>query len=128
MSNYMKKVINTVSAPKAIGPYSQAIEANGMVFISGQIPINPENGQVPEGIEAQTEQVMKNIGAILNEAGLGYQNVIKTTCLLSDMDNFQAMNAVYGKYFPENPPARAAYGVVKLPLGVLVEIESIAVK
>lgn len=124
----MKKVINTVNAPKAIGPYSQAIEANGMVFISGQIPINPENGQVPEGIEAQTEQVMKNIGAILNEAGLGYQNVIKTTCLLSDMDNFQAMNAVYGKYFPENPPARAAYGVVKLPLGVLVEIESIAVK
>lgn len=124
----MKKVINTVSAPKAIGPYSQAIEANGMVFISGQIPINPENGQVPEGIEAQTEQVMKNIGAILNEAGLGYQNVIKTTCLLSDMDNFQAMNTVYGKYFPENPPARAAYGVVKLPLGVLVEIESIAVK
>lgn len=124
----MKKVINTVNAPKAIGPYSQAIEANGMVFISGQIPINPENGQIPEGIEAQTEQVMKNIGAILNEAGLGYQNVIKTTCLLSDMDNFQAMNAVYGKYFPENPPARAAYGVVKLPLGVLVEIESIAVK
>lgn len=124
----MKKVINTVNAPKAIGPYSQAIEAKGMVFISGQIPINPENGQIPEGIEAQTEQVMKNIGAILKEAGLGFENVVKTTCLLSDMDNFQAMNAVYGKYFPENPPARAAYGVVKLPLGVLVEIESISVR
>ncbi len=124
----MKKVINTVNAPKAIGPYSQAIEANGMVFISGQIPINPENGQIPEGIEAQTEQVMKNIGAILKEAGLTYENVVKTTCLLSDMDNFQAMNGVYGKYFTVNPPARAAYGVVKLPLGVLVEIESIAVK
>lgn len=123
----MKKVINTVNAPKAIGPYSQAIEANGMLFISGQIPINPENGQIPEGIEAQTEQVMKNICAILKEAGLGFENVVKTTCLLSDMDNFQAMNAVYGKYFPENPPARAAYGVCKLPLGVLVEIESISV-
>ncbi len=124
----MKKVISTANAPKAIGPYSQAIEANGMVFISGQIPINPENGQIPEGIEAQTEQVMKNIGAILKEASLGFENVIKTTCLLSDMDNFQVMNGIYGKCFPENPPARAAYGVVKLPLGVLVEIESIAVR
>jgi 2-iminobutanoate/2-iminopropanoate deaminase len=124
----MKKIISTVNAPKAIGPYSQAVEANGMIFISGQIPVVPADGSIPEGIEAQTEQVMKNIGAILKEAGLGYENVIKTTCLLSDMDNFQAMNGVYGKYFPENPPARAAYAVVKLPLGVLVEIESIAVR
>ncbi len=124
----MKKVIHTNNAPKAIGPYSQAIEANGMVFISGQIPVNPETGLVVEGIDAQTEQVMKNIGAILEEAGLHFSNVVKTTCLLSDMDNFQAMNAIYAKYFPENPPARAAYGVSRLPLGVLVEIESIAVK
>ncbi len=124
----MKKVIHTNNAPKAIGPYSQAIEANGMVFISGQIPVNPETGQVAEGIEAQTEQVMKNIGAILAEAGLDFSNIVKTTCLLSDMDNFQAMNAVYATRFPENPPARAAYGVCRLPLGVLVEIESIAVR
>ena len=124
----MKKVINTTNAPKAIGPYSQAIEANNMVFISGQIPVNLENSEIPEGIDAQTEQVMKNIGAILKEAGLNYSNVVKTTCLLSNMDNFQAMNAVYAKYFPENPPARAAYGVSRLPLNVLVEIESIAVR
>ncbi len=124
----MKKVIHTNNAPKAVGPYSQAIEANGMVFISGQIPVNPETGLVVEGIEAQTEQVMKNIGAILKEAGLDFSNIIKTTCLLSDMDNFQAMNAVYATRFPENPPARAAFGVVRLPLGVLVEIESIAVR
>ena len=124
----MKNVIHTNNAPKAIGPYSQAIEANGMVFISGQVPVNPQSGQVPEGIEAQTEQVMKNIGAILAEAGLDFSNVVKTTCLLSDMDNFQAMNAVYATRFPENPPARAAFGVSRLPLGALIEIESIAVR
>ncbi len=124
----MKKIISTVNAPKAIGPYSQAVEVNGMIFISGQIPVVPADGSIPEGIEDQTEQVMKNIGAILKEAGLGYENVVKTTCLLSDMSNFQAMNGIYAQYFSENPPARAAYGVVKLPLGVLVEIESIAVR
>ena len=124
----MKKVIHTENAPKAIGPYSQAIEANGMLFISGQIPVNPENGQIPEGIEAQTEQVMKNIGAILKEAGYNYENVVKSTCLLSDMANFKAMNEIYGKYYAENPPARAAFAVKTLPLNVLVEIETIAVK
>ena len=125
----MKKVISTINAPKAIGPYSQAIEANGMVFISGQIPVNPELGKVVEGgIKEQTEQVMRNIGGILVEAGLDYSNIVKCTCLLSDMENFAAMNEVYGSYFKENAPARAAYGVVKLPLGVLVEIEAIAVK
>jgi 2-iminobutanoate/2-iminopropanoate deaminase len=124
----MKKVINTVNAPKAIGPYSQAIEANGMIFISGQIPVNPATGTVPEGIVEQTEQVMLNIGAILKEAGLGYEDVVKSTCLLSDMANFKAMNEVYGKYYNENPPARAAFAVRELPLGVLVEIESIAVR
>ena len=125
----MKRIISTEKAPKAIGPYSQAIEANGMLFISGQIPIDPSTGKVIEGgINEQTEQVMKNIGAILLEAGYDYKDVVKSTCLLSDMDNFAAMNAIYGKYYAENPPARAAYSVVKLPLGVLIEIETIAVK
>ena len=91
----MKKVIHTNNAPAAIGPYSQAIEANGMLFISGQIPVNPADGTVPEGITAQTEQVMKNIAAILNEAGYTFDNVVKTTCLLSDIANFAAMNEVY---------------------------------
>jgi 2-iminobutanoate/2-iminopropanoate deaminase len=125
----MKKVVNTLNAPKAIGPYSQAIEANGMLFISGQIPIDSAIGKMIEGgITEQTEQVMKNIGAILKEAGYDFSHVVKSTCLLSDMDNFAAMNAVYGTYYAENPPARAAYAVVKLPLGALVEIETIAVK
>lgn len=124
----MKKVINSENAPKAIGPYSQAIEANGMLFISGQLPVNPENGEIPEGITAQTEQVMKNIEAILKEAGCTFDNVIKSTCLLSDMANFKAMNEVYGKCYAENPPARAAFAVKELPLGVMIEIETIAVK
>ena len=123
----MKRIIHTDQAPKAIGPYSQAIEVNGILFISGQIPVIPETGQIPEGIEAQTEQVMKNIGAILKEAGYGFENVVKSTCLLSDMANFKAMNEIYGKYYAVNPPARAAFAVKALPLNVLVEIETIAV-
>lgn len=125
----MKKIIYTEKAPQAVGPYSQAVEANGMLFISGQIPLDPKTGKLVEGgIKEQTEQVMLNIGAILEAAGYAYEDVIKSTCLLSDMDNFKAMNEVYAKYYPNNPPARAAYGVVKLPLGVLVEIETIAMK
>jgi len=125
----MKNIIHTQNAPAAIGPYSQAVEANGMLFISGQVAINYETGKVVTGgITEQTEQVMKNIGAILKEAGYDFPDVIKSTCLLSDMGNFAAMNAVYGKYYPENPPARAAFAVKELPLGVLVEIETIAVK
>lgn len=125
----MKKIINTIDAPKAIGPYSQAVEVNGMLFISGQIPINPAEGKVVEGgIKEQTEQVMKNIEAILKEAGYTFSDVVKSTCLLSDMENFAAMNEVYSRYYSENPPARAAYAVKGLPLGVLVEIETIAVK
>jgi len=125
----MKKVINTPNAPAAIGSYSQAIEVNGMLFISGQIPINPATGNVVEGdISIQTEQVMKNIEAILKEAGYGFENVVKSTCLLSDMSNFKAMNEVYGKYYQNEAPARAAFAVKELPLGVLVEIETIAVK
>jgi 2-iminobutanoate/2-iminopropanoate deaminase len=125
----MKKIIYTDHAPKAVGPYSQAVEANGALYISGQVPIDPTTGKFVEGgITEQTEQVMKNIGAILTEAGYDYSHVVKSTCLLSDMDNFAAMNEVYGRYYPQNSPARAAFGVVKLPLGALVEIETIAVK
>ena len=124
----MKQVINTANAPKAIGPYSQAIKAGNTLYISGQIPINPQTGTVPEGITAQTEQVMNNIEAILTEAGYSFAEVVKSTCLLSDMKNFAAMNEVYGSRYKENPPARAAFAVKELPLGVLVEIETIAVK
>lgn len=125
----MKRIIATEKAPKSIGPYSQAVEANGTLYISGQIPIDPAIGKVVEGdIKLQTEQVMKNIGEILKAAGYGYEHVVKSTCLLSDMDNFAAMNEVYGKYYTAEHPARAAYAVVKLPLGVLIEIETIAVK
>lgn len=125
----MKKIIATKEAPGAIGPYSQAVEANGMLFISGQIPIDPATGKVVEGdITIQTERVMKNIEAILLEAGYDFSNVVKSTCLLSDMTDFAAMNAVYGRFYQNEPPARAAFAVKSLPLNVLVEIESIAVK
>ncbi len=124
----MKKIVHTPQAPKAIGPYSQANAINGMLFVSGQVPVDPNTGKVVEGITVQTEQVMKNIGSILTEAGFTFNDVVKCTCFLSDMENFSAMNEVYAKYFPENPPARAAFGVVKLPLGALVEIDCIAVK
>lgn len=125
----MKRIIATKNAPAAIGPYSQAIEVNGTLYISGQVPIDPATSSVFDGgITEQTEQVMKNIGAILDEAGYSYADVVKSTCLLSDMANFKAMNEVYGKYYAENPPARAAFAVKDLPLGVLIEIETIAVK
>ena len=125
----MKRIINTSKAPAAVGPYSQAIECNGMLFISGQIPLNPETGKIVEGgIKEQTIQVMENIRAILDEAGYSFENVIKSTCLLSDMTNFQAMNEVYATYYPVNPPARAAFAVKTLPLNVMVEIETIAAK
>lgn len=125
----MKQIINTSNAPAAIGPYSQAVEINGILFISGQIPIDPATGKVVEGdITVQTEQVMKNIGAILEAADYHYPDVVKSTCLLSDMANFKAMNEVYGRYYSENPPARAAFAAKELPLGVLIEIETIAVK
>lgn len=125
----MKKVISTKNAPGAIGPYSQAIEANGMLFISGQLPVNPETGNIVEGgIYEQTEQVMRNLEGILTEAGYTFDDVVKSTCLLSDMANFAAMNEVYGKRFAQNPPARAAFAVKTLPKEVLIEIEMIAAK
>ena len=125
----MKKVIQTEKAPKAIGPYSQAVEVNGMLFISGQIPIDPATGKFVEGgIREQTERVLLNIGEILKQAGYDFSHVVKFTCLLSDMSDFAVMNEVYGKYYSVNPPARAAFAVKALPLGALVEIETIAVK
>ncbi|MDR1724818.1 MAG: RidA family protein [Bacteroidales bacterium] len=126
----MNKVINTENAPKAIGPYSQAIlSGNGMLFISGQIPVNPKTGKIVEGsISEQTEQVLKNTEAILKEAGYTFKDVVKTTCLLNSMDDFTAMNTIYAKYYNEMLPARAAYAVEKLPMGVLIEIETIAYK
>lgn len=124
----MKRIINTEHAPKAVGPYSQGVAANGFLFISGQMPVDPATSKVVgNNVAEQTEQVLKNIEAILKEAGLTFDNVVKTTCLLSDMDNFVPMNEVYAKYFTKEMPARAAYGVVRLPLGVMIEIEAIAV-
>ena len=124
----MKKVIATTSAPGAIGPYSQAIDTGSFVYASGQIPLNPVTGEIPEGITAQTEQALANVGAILEAAGLTYTNVVKTTVFLRDMDHFAAMNEVYGKVFTEPFPARSAVAVRELPKGVLVEVEVIALR
>ncbi len=125
----MKRIIHTSNAPAAVGPYSQAVEAGGTLYISGQIPLDPATGKlVAGGISQQTEQVLKNIGAILETAGYAYEDVVKSTCLLSDMANFKAMNEVYAGYYSADQPARAAFAVKELPLGVLIEIETIAVK
>ena len=125
----MKKIINTSKAPAAVGPYSQAVEINGTLYVSGQIPINPETGKLIEGdITIQTEQVFRNISAILESAGYSFSDVVKSTCMLSDMSNFKAMNEVYGRYYPANQPARATFAVKDLPLGSLIEIETIAIK
>lgn len=125
----MKKIIASKNAPKAIGPYSQAVEANGFLFISGQLPINPETGEFPlGGIGEQTKQSFANIKAILNEAGLTIDNIVKTTVLLSDINDFTAMNEVYTSQFGDAYPARSAFAVKDLPKGALVEIEVIAAK
>ncbi len=124
----MKQIIATENAPKAVGPYSQAVEVNGVLYISGQIPVVPSDGSVPESIADQTRQSLKNIGAILEKAGMKYQNVVKTTVLLDDIANFAAMNAVYSEFFVEEKPARACYQVAALPMGVKVEIEAVAVR
>ncbi len=126
---FMKKIVHSEKAPKAVGPYSQAVQTGNMLFVSGQIPMDAETGKIVEGgITEQTHQVLKNMGHILREAGYDYSDVVKCTVLLDNMDNFVPMNEVYGQYFTENAPARAAYGVVRLPLGVMVEIECIAAK
>lgn len=125
----MKKVISTNQAPAAIGPYSQAIEANGMIFLSGQLPVNPATGEIVEGgIKGQTAQAFENIGSILKEVGLTYDNVVKTTVFLADISLFVEMNEVYAQYFNGAFPARSAFAVKQLPKGALVEIESIAIK
>lgn len=124
----MKKVISTTAAPKAIGPYSQAIEAGGMIFLSGQLPIDPATGTMPEGIEAQTRQSFANIKAILAEADCTVDHIVKTTVYLADMSLFAPMNEVYAQQFSGAFPARSAFAVKELPKQALVEIEVIAVK
>lgn len=119
------KVISTTNAPGAIGPYSQGFIVNGFVYTSGQIPVDPVSGNVPEGIAAQAEQSCRNVGAILEAAGAGFENVFKTTCFLADMGDFAAFNEVYAKYFVSKP-ARSCVAVKTLPKGVLCEIEAIA--
>ena len=122
----MSEKVYTEKAPAAIGPYSQAIIAGGLVFTSGQIPINPTTGNVEaEGITAQTEQVMKNLGEVLSAAGSSFEKTIKTTCFLADMGDFATFNEIYSKYFTEKP-ARSCVAVKSLPKGVLVEVEAIA--
>lgn len=122
----MKRTIASPNAPKAVGPYSQAIELNGTLYASGQLPVNPETGKMPDGIEAQTRQCLDNLGAILKEAGLCHNDIVKTTVLLDDIRNFAAMNAVYAEYFPQDKPARMCYQVAALPMGAMVEIDAIA--
>ena len=122
-----KKVIATTNAPGAIGPYSQAWAVGDFVFASGQIPVNPATGEIPEGIAAQTEQSCKNVAAIMEAAGIGMENVVKTTCFLADIADFVAFNEVYAKYFTSKP-ARSCVAVKDLPKGVLCEIEAIAAK
>ncbi len=124
----MKNVISTHSAPQAIGPYSQAVEAGDMVFLSGQLPIDPATGVMPEGIQAQTRQAFENIKAILAEAGCTVDNIVKTTVFLADMSLFGEMNEVYAQQFGSAFPARSAFAVKELPKQALVEIEVIAVK
>lgn len=119
------KVISTTNAPGAIGPYSQGFVVNGFIYTSGQIPVDPVSGNVPEGIAAQAEQSCKNVGAILEAAGVSFEKVFKTTCFLADMGDFAAFNEVYAKYFVSKP-ARSCVAVKTLPKGVLCEIEAIA--
>ena len=127
MSGFTREVVSTPNAPKAIGPYSQAIKANGFVFISGQVAIDPAtNNLITGGIEAQTERVLMNLSAILQAAGTGLEKVVKTTVYLKNMSEFAAMNEVYGKFWKSAPPARATVEVARLPKDVLVEIDVIA--
>lgn len=124
----MKQIISTPGAPQAIGPYSQAVAYNGMLFLSGQIPLDPQSGQLVEGgIAEQTEQVLKNLQAVLEAGGSSLDHVLKTTVFLKDMGEFAAMNEVYARYFTSNPPARSTVQAAKLPRDVSVEIECVAV-
>ena len=125
----MKKVISTSNAPAAIGPYSHGISVGDLFFTSGQIPLVPETGKLAgDTIEEQTEQVMHNIGALLEASGLTFANVVKTTCFLADLNDFAAFNAVYAKYFPNEAPARSCFAVAGLPKGAKLEVETICAK
>lgn len=124
----MKEPISSTAAPAAIGPYSQAIKTDSLIFCSGQLPIDPSTGIMPEGIKEQTAQSLANVKAILAEEGLGIDNVVKTTVLLADMSLFGEMNEVYGETFGQPFPARSAFAVKALPMGALVEIEVIATR
>ena len=124
----MKRIISSPLAPKAVGPYSQAVEVDGTLYISGQLPIDPATGKMAEGIEAQTARSLDNIRAILEEAGYTLDDVVKSTVLLANIGDFAAMNGVYAKYYTKDMPARVCYEVANLPMGALVEIETIAVK
>jgi len=124
----MKAIVSTDKAPAAIGPYAQAVKTNGLIITSGQLPIDPATGAFPEGIQAQTRQSLTNVKAILEEAGLTMDAVLKTTVFLKDMNDFAAMNEVYASFFTSEPPARSAVEVARLPKDALVEIEAIAVR
>lgn len=128
MGIHMKKIISTDKAPAAIGPYSQAIEVNGMVYTSGVIPVIPSTGEIPEGIEAQADQAIGNLVNLLEAAGTSADQVIKTTVFIKEMDDFSKVNAVYSKYFTKDCPTRSCVEVARLPKDVLIEIEAIAVK
>lgn len=122
-----KKIVTTGAAPAPIGPYSQGVIAGGLLFVSGQIPLDPQTGElVAGGIEAQTERVLENLMAVLKEAKLGAENVVKTTLFLADMADFPKVNAVYGRYFPKEPPARSTFQVAGLPKNARIEIELVA--
>ena len=122
----MKNIVNTSKAPAAIGPYVQAVRTEGLLFTSGQLGIDPATGKLPEGVEAQAHRSMKNLGAVLEEAGSDFSKVVKTTIFLADMDDFAKVNEIYKSYFGETYPARSCVQVAKLPLGGLVEVECIA--
>ena len=124
----MKKIIASPLAPKAVGPYSQAVENDGALYVSGQLPIDGATGKMAEGIEAQTRQSLANLGHILAEAGYGFNNVVKTTVLLQHISDFAAMNAVYAEHFTSEMPARICFEVAALPMGALVEIDAVAAK
>lgn len=125
----VKQILHSELAPEAVGPYSQGVAANGFIFASGQVPIDPRKGKiVVESIEEQTEQALQNLKCVLAEGSVGFDRVVKTTCFLADINDFAAFNKVYEKYFPENPPARSCVQVAGLPLGAKVEIEVIAVQ
>jgi 2-iminobutanoate/2-iminopropanoate deaminase len=121
-----RSAISTGGAPAALGPYSQGIDADGLVFCSGQLGLDPETGELAEGVEAQAERALKNLSAVLDAAGVAWADVAKTTIFLADVGDFAKVNAIYGAYMPDPPPARSTIGVAALPKGGLVEIEAIA--